>query len=93
VHAATLERPLEFRFDQSSLRLYGAAALYRPSPRLSFQLDASRHVEDRERPDAASFDWNQVRVHARVVLLFGSGADVANLPPAVRRMPGGRMAR
>jgi len=93
VHAATLDRPLEFRFDQSSLRLYGAGALYRPSPRLSFQLDASRHVEDRERPDAASFDWNQLRVHARVVLLFGSGADVASLPPAVRRMPGGRAAR
>lgn len=90
LHGATLDRPLEFRFDQSSLRLYGVQVLYRPAPRTSFQLDASRYAEDRERPDAAAFDWNQLRVSARVVLLFGSGADVANLPPAVRRMPGGR---
>ncbi|HEU5261544.1 MAG TPA: hypothetical protein VFU41_09005 [Gemmatimonadales bacterium] len=93
LHGSTLDRPLEFRFDQASLRLYGVQVLYRPSPRTSFQLDASRYAEDRERPDAAAFDWNQVRVSARVVLLFGGGADVANLPPAVRRMPGGRTAR
>ncbi len=92
LHAATLDRPLEFRFDQSSLQLYGAQVLYRPSPRTSFQLDASRYAEDRKRPDAAAFDWNQVRVNARVVLLFGSDADFANLPAAVRRMPGGRAA-
>lgn len=90
LHAATLDRPLEFRFDQSSLQLYGAEVLYRPSPRASFQLNASGYAEDRERPDAAAFDWNQLRVSARVVLLFGSGADFADLPPAVRRMPGGR---
>ena len=93
LQAATLDRPLEFRFDQSSLRLYGVQALYRPSPRVSFQLDASRYAEDRKRPDAAAFDWDQLRLNARVVLLFGSGADFANLPPAVRRMPGGRMTR
>jgi len=93
IQAASLDRPLEFRFDQSSLQLYGVEALYRPSPRVSFQLDASRYVEDRKRPDAAAFDWDQLRLNARVVVLFGSGADFANLPPAVRRMPGGRMAR
>src|SRR6266496_4243398 len=84
IQAATLDRPLEFRFDQSSLQLYGVEALYRPSPRVSFQLDASRYVEDRKRPDAAAFDWDQLRLNARVVVLFGSGADFANLPPAVR---------
>ncbi len=93
LHAATLDRPLEFRYDDSSLRLYGVEVLYRSSSRTSFQVDASRYVEDRQRPDAAAFDWNQVRVNARVILRFGSGADFANLPPAVRRMPGGRMAR
>lgn len=93
LYGSTLDRPLEFRYDQSSLHLYGLQFLYRPSTRASFQLDASGYAEDRQRPDAAAFDWDQVRVSARVVLLFGSGADVANLPPAVRRMPGGRMAR
>src|SRR6266496_1577587 len=80
VHAATLDRPLEFRYDQSSLKLYGVEVLYRPSPRASFQVDASRYAEDRQRPDAAGFDWDQLRVNARVVLLFGSGADLAALP-------------
>lgn len=93
IQASTVDRPLEFRFDQSSLRLFGLAALYRPSPRVSFQLDASRYAEDRQRPDAAAFDWDQLRLNARVILLFGSGADFSNLPPAVRRMPGGRSAR
>jgi len=58
-----------------------------------FQLDASRYAESRRRPDAAAFDWDQLRCSARVVLLFGSAADLTTLPPAVRRMPGGRAAR
>ncbi len=92
-NAATLDRPLEFRYDDASLKQYGVQAVYRPSPRALFQLDASRYAEDRRRPDAAAFDWDQLRFSARVVLLFGNGADMANLPPAVRRMPGGRAAR
>lgn len=93
VNAATLDRPLEFRYDDPSLKQYGVQAVYRASPRALFQLDASRYVENRRRPDAAAFDWDQLRCSARVVLLFGRGADFANLPPAVRRMPGGRETR
>ena len=91
--AATLDRPLEFRYDDASLDVYGVQALYRPSSRAMFQLDASRYAESRRRPDAAAFDWDQLRCSARVVLLFGSAADLTTLPPAVRRMPGGRAAR
>jgi hypothetical protein len=90
LNAATLDRPLEFRYDDASLKQYGVQAVYRASPRALLQLDASRYLEDRRRPDAAAFDWDQLRCSARVVLLFGRGADFANLPPAVRRMPGGR---
>src|SRR5207248_7286580 len=46
-HAATLDRPLEFRYDAASLDLIGLAADYRPAARLNFQLDASRYAEDR----------------------------------------------
>src|SRR6266516_3939993 len=92
IQGATLDRPLEFRFDESSLHMYGLNAEYRASSRMRVQLDASRYAEDRQRPDAAGFDWNQVRVSARMVLLFGGGSDtdLGNMPPAVRRMPGGR---
>lgn len=86
-HAATLDRPLEFRFDQASLDLFGLTADYRPAPRLRIQLDASHYAEDRTRPDAGAFSWNQVRVSSRVLLFFGGGADTGGLPPAVRGMP------
>jgi hypothetical protein len=44
-------------------------------------------VEDRQRPDAGSLDWNQTRLNARVTLVFGSGADQVRLPRALRKRP------
>jgi hypothetical protein len=92
LYGSTLERPLEFRFDESALKAYGLSAAYRAASRLRLELDASRYAEDRKRPDAAAFNWNQVRISARAVLSFGGG-DVAGLPPAVQRMPGGTRHR
>ncbi len=89
LHGGTLDRPLEYRFDESSLATYGVYAHYRPAPRVGVELDASRYVEERTRPDATAFDWNQLRVSARVVLAFAGGADLAGLPPAVQGMPRG----
>ena len=87
-HGATLDRPLEFRFDEASLDLFGVTADYRPISRLQVQLDASRYAEDRKRPDAGAFSWDQLRVSGRVVLFFGGGsADGSGVPPAVRGMP------
>lgn len=96
IQGSTLDRPLEFRFDQASLHSYGVEGEYRVSPRLRMQLEASRYAEDRQRPDPAAFNWDQLRVSGRVVLLFGggdAGAGLGNLPPAVRRLPGGREER
>ena len=94
MQAATLDRPLEYRLDNASLTLYGMNAEYRTSG-WRVQVDASRYVEDRQRPDAGAFDWNQFRVNARVVLLFGgsAGGGLTHLPPAVRRVAGGREQR
>jgi hypothetical protein len=89
LQGTTLDRPLEFRFDSSSVRLYGVYAHYQPTPTVRVELDASRYLEDRHRPDAAVFSWNQTRVSARVVLAFARGADLRSLPPAVQRMPTG----
>jgi opacity protein-like surface antigen len=93
VHGAALDRPLEFRYNESALHLYGFEADAGPGPRLRLSLGASRYVEDRHRPDAAAFDWGQWRVTVGAVVLFGRGDDLGVLPPAVRRMPGGRAAR
>jgi hypothetical protein len=92
-HAASLDRPLEFRFSDAALRTYGLDAEVRPSPRVRLALGAASYVEERARPDPAAFDWDQVRVTARVALEFGRGADERAVPPAIRRLPGGRSAR
>jgi hypothetical protein len=89
IQAATLDRPLEFRFDDASLQLFSAFARYEPSAHIRVELEAGRYSEDRKRPDAAAFSWDQTRVSARVVFAFASGADLRGLPPAIRRMPTG----
>jgi hypothetical protein len=89
LQGSTLDRPLELRYDDASVQIYGAYAHYQPSPRVRVELDASRYMEDRQRPDAAGFSWNQTLVSARVVLAFASGADRQGVPPAVERMPTG----
>ncbi|HXG45037.1 MAG TPA: hypothetical protein VNJ71_09815 [Gemmatimonadales bacterium] len=78
-------RPLEFRFDQSELIWVRLRADLRPTERFRLNLSATRYAEDRQRPDASAFDWNQIRLVAGVSWVLGSGADRLPLPPAVRR--------
>ena len=92
-HAASLNRPLEFRFSEADLRTFGIDAEVRPSPRVRLALGASSYLEERRRPDPAALDWDQVRVTGRVAIEFGQGADERGLPPSIRRLPGGRSAR
>ena len=86
-HAGTLDRPLEFRLDDASVWMLGAAVDFRPSGRWNLQADATRYAESRARPDAAGFDWNQLRLSARVVLFFGSEIRAPGMSPAVQAMP------
>ncbi|HKV72734.1 MAG TPA: hypothetical protein VJN62_15895 [Gemmatimonadales bacterium] len=85
-HAGTLDRPLEFRLDDASVWMVGAAATWKASDRWNVQADATQYTESRRRPDTAGFDWNQTRISARLVLLFGSEVH-AGLPAAVQAMP------
>jgi hypothetical protein len=48
----------------------------------------ARYNENRERPDAASFEWDQFRFGARAVLTFSS-ADKLPLPKAITSRPAG----
>jgi hypothetical protein len=86
-YGSTLDRPLEFRFEEGSIDALGLDAEWSPSDRLRIALGAARYAEARERPDAAAFDWDQTRLHARVTLLLRSDTDAVPLPPALRARP------
>jgi hypothetical protein len=86
-YGSTLDRPLEFRFEDASVDAFGVDAEWRPTNRLRLAVGAARYAESRDRPDAAAFDWNQTRLHASVTLLLRSEADVAPLPRALRPPP------
>jgi hypothetical protein len=83
-YGSTLDRPLELRFEDASVEVLGLDVDWRAGERFSIGVGAAHFGEDRDRPDAAAFDWNQTRLHARVSLLFRSDADVLPLPPALR---------
>jgi len=90
---SAIARPLEFRFNEAVVRVYGLDAQLAPSERLRIGLTAQRYQEEHERPDAAAFDWSQWRLSARVAIAFGTEIDVRGLPPAIRMLPGERSAR
>jgi hypothetical protein len=85
VHGAALDRPLELRFSESVLHLYGVDTRYEPRPDLRFEFGAVRYAEERRRPDPAAIDWGQWRVTMRAVFAVGSGDNLDRLPPPVRR--------
>jgi hypothetical protein len=86
-YISTLERPLEFRFEEAGTDVFGIDAEWRPDSRVRIGIGGAHYAEDRDRPDASGFDWNQTRLNARVTLLFGSGADHQPLPRALRTRP------
>ena len=86
-YGSTLDRPLEFRFDEASVDVVGLDAEWRPGSRLRLAVGGARYWETRDRPDAAAFDWNQTRLQARVTLFFRSDADALRLPAALRTRP------
>ena len=89
---STFFRPLELRFDDAQVDAIGVDAAFRPSERLQLALTGAQYFEERQRPDAGAFDWNQFRLYARASWVFGSNADRLRLPPAIRGA-GRRVAR
>jgi len=81
---ASLRRPLEFRYDDAAVTMFAIDASFPLGGRFRVGIGAAQFSEERRRPDAAAFDWNQTRLYARVTALFGSSADRLPLPPARR---------
>jgi hypothetical protein len=86
--AATLARPLEFRYDQSNLDWYSVGADVRLNGQWRWVSDLAWVSENRARPDAAAIDWGQFRASTRIVLTLGSSADRLALPPGRPRPKG-----
>lgn len=84
---ASLLRPLEFRFSESNVLLLGLDARYQLYDRVAVSFGLQHYDEERDRPDAAAFQWNQLRVTGGIRFGFGSGADSGRLPPAILRIP------
>ncbi len=79
------QRPLELRYDESKVYYVGLDAAYRRPQQLEIRLRVDYYNEDRERPDAAAFSWNQTRLSAVVTFYMSSRATTRPLPPG--RMP------
>ncbi|MEP6573197.1 MAG: hypothetical protein ABJD11_10900 [Gemmatimonadota bacterium] len=80
VHGSTLDRPLEFRFDEARLHEFGIDARWQIQERWSLSAGIARYAELRKRPDPAALNWNQTRLNAGVTLLLGNSADALRLP-------------
>jgi hypothetical protein len=72
------------RFNDAQVDAVGLDAAFRASDRLQLALTGAQYFEDRRRPDAGAFDWNQFRLQTRITWIFGSDADRLRLPPALR---------
>jgi len=88
-HGAQLLRPLEFRFNESDVWLFGIDGAAEITDRVSVTAAAVRYDERRERPDAAALDWDQFRLAAGIRVTLGAVFDRSLVPPAVLRIPEG----
>ncbi len=84
----SLQRPLEYRWDDSKVLVYGMQANVVARDNVSVAFMVARYDENRQRPDAASFEWDQLRFGAKVVMTFSS-ADRLPLPKAITNRPAG----
>lgn len=80
-NAGHLERPLEYRYDVSTLDWLGLGADWRSNERMTLGAAVDRWSETRDRPDAAAFSWDQLRLSLKMSWLLVSNADRLPLPP------------
>jgi hypothetical protein len=87
-YAAYSQRPLVYRYDDSYVSWTGLDVNMKLSPQLVLGASGVYVYEDRNRPDAAAFSWNQTRVSAFITYVLSvGGSDHVNLPNAVKKMP------
>jgi hypothetical protein len=87
VDGGHMQRPLEYRYDDSHFWSYGLRLDYQAAPGLRLTADALGYSEDRQRPDTGQFQLNQLSVNLGATLVFGSGSDSRRVNPAILRIP------
>jgi hypothetical protein len=89
IDGSRMQRPLEFRFDDSRLWSYGLRLDYQAVPGLRLMADARGYSEDRgtDRLDAGNVSFSELRVNLGATLVFGSANDARRLHPAILRIP------
>jgi hypothetical protein len=88
LYGAYSQRPLVYRYNDSYVTWAGLDVSLRATQQVLVGASVVYINEDRNRPDAAAFDWNQARVSAFVTyVLSAGGADRLSVPDAVKRMP------
>lgn len=84
LHAGMLRRPLELRWFDAADRWIGARADWTARDDRRVWAEVSAVGQERRRPDSAAARHDQLRLRAGISLSFGSRADRAPLPPALR---------
>ncbi len=87
-----LIRPLEFRFDDAELWSYGLRFDYETISGLRLNAGLRYYDEKRNRPDAAAFSWNNIRLNLGAMVNFGSRI-AGTLHPAILSIPEVRGSR
>jgi len=90
VDGSRTARPLEYRFDDARLWVYGLRLDYEAATGLRLIADGRGYSEARQRDDAADLSWSQLRFNLGAIIEFGSGSDSRRLHPAILRIPEGR---
>ena len=81
-----MRRPLELRFDEAKVASSLARLTWTPRSRFRASADIQWIDEERERPDAAAFDWSHWQAALATTFEFDSGTG-AEIPPAILRIP------
>jgi hypothetical protein len=87
-----LQRPLEFRFNDSEVWSYGLRLDFETMSGLRLNGGIRYYDETRDRPDASAFSWNQFRINLGATVNFGS-TTAGGIHPAILSIPEVRGAR
>jgi hypothetical protein len=92
-HAEWLQRPLEFRFNDTDVRSYALRVDHHTVAGLRINAELRRYDEVRQRPDAARLSWDQWRLNLGLSFTFGTDIRGGGIHPAILRIPEGRGIR
>lgn len=88
-YGGRLYRPLEMRYWDAYGTWVGGRATWEFASQMQLFADGQYFADERERPDPAASNWDQMRLRGGVSVTLGTNADrrASPLPPARRSLP------